>query len=584
MSIRLKIIVALFLLTVGIAVSATGTSYWLLQTTLSEDFRDRLKNIVHLGAATVDVSAAKRLLTQLAPELNEKQVTQVEQSNDYRLIDRQLQTIRETEPKLIQYVYILTPTADPNSSRFLVDADVFRLAAKQKRGEKVVEEISHFGLKYDIADRLFIRRAFEKNVLTVEDQFTPDPNYQTNSLSAYAPIRDEKGRLLGILGVDFKDEDMQAALWQSRLASMVIVLTALVIATLLSILVGYRLTRGIRLLDSVVKRFAMKEFDVRAPVLSKDEIGNLSKSFNSMAETIDSYAKRVEALLTAYGRFVPHSFLSFLKKDSVVDLRLGDHVQQEMTVLFSDIRGFTTLSETMTPQENFDFINAFLRRVGPVIRNHGGVIDKYIGDAVMALFPASGAEAIAAAIEMQSKVAEYNVERIAGGRQPIAIGVGLHTGSLILGTVGEAERMNSTVIADAVNLASRLEGITKHYGVGIVISDDTLARLEQPARFKFRFLDKIQVKGKKGSVVIHEVFDADTDASRLFKEETLDQWQTALDLYFAARFTEAIALFHSLLERRPDDRLTHIYLERATRLLAKGVMPDWSGVEVMESK
>jgi len=584
MSIRLKIIVALFLVTVGIAFSATGSSYWLLQSTLSDDFRDRLKNIAYLGAATVDVPAVQRLLAKMAPELNEAQVAQVEQSSDFRLIDSQLQMIRAAEPKLIQYVYILTPTSDPNSSRFLVDADVQKLVEKQKRGEKVAEEISHFGLKYDIADRLFIKRAFGKNAVIVEDQFTPDPNYHINSLSAYAPIRDEKGRLLGILGVDLKDENMQAALWQSRLASIAIVLTALLIATLVSIFVGYRLTRGIRRLDSVVKRFAMKQFDVRAPVLSNDEIGNLSRSFNSMAETIDNYAKHLEALLTAYGRFVPHSFLNFLKKESVIDLQLGDHVQQEMTVLFSDIRSFTTMSESMTPQENFDFINAFLRRVGPVIRNHGGVIDKYIGDAVMALFPASPADAIAAAIEMQRKVAEYNVKRLEKGWQPIAIGVGLHAGSLILGTVGEAERMNSTVIADAVNLASRLEGITKHYGVGIVVSADTIARLEQPVTFKFRFLDKIQVKGKKEPVVIHEVFDADIDSMRLFKGQTLDQWQEAIDLYYAARFAEAKTIFLAMSEREPGDQPTRIYLERTGRLLAAGVPQGWTGVEVMESK
>jgi class 3 adenylate cyclase/HAMP domain-containing protein len=584
MSIRLKIIVALFLVTVAIALSATASSYWLLQTSLSEDFRARLKDIAHIGAAAIDVPATKRLIVQMAPDLDEAQVARIEQSADYRLIDRALQTIREADTKLIQYVYILTPSSDLNSSRFLVDADVLKFVEKQKRGEKIGEEISHFGLKYDIAEKPFIKLAFQKNALTVEEQFTPDPNYHTNSMSAYAPIRDETGRMLGVLGVDLKDENMQAALWHSRLVSIVIVLSALLVATLVSIFVGYRLTRGIRLLDSVVRRFAQKEFDVRAPVLSKDEVGNLSRSFNTMAETIDSYAKRVEALLTAYGRFVPHSFLDFLKKESVVDLRLGDHVQQEMTVLFSDIRGFTTLSETMTPQENFDFINAFLRRVGPVIRNHGGVIDKYIGDAVMALFPASSVEAIAAAIDMQRKVAEYNLERAADGRQPIAIGVGLHTGSLILGTVGEAERMNSTVIADAVNLASRLEGITKYYGVGIVVSDAALAQLAQPGAFRFRFLDKILVKGKKEYVVIHEVFDADADAVRLFKEQTLEQWQKAIDLYFTARFDQAIPIFEAMLARDPNDRPSRIYLERATHLLAVGVAPDWTGVEVMESK
>ncbi|MBS0307677.1 MAG: HAMP domain-containing protein [Proteobacteria bacterium] len=584
MSIRLKIILALFLVTVAIALSATGFSYSLLQRSLTDDFRSRIRDIAHLGAATIDVPAASRLLAQMAPELSAAQVEKVEQSADYRLIDSQLQHIRAAEPALIKYVYILTPTPDSQASRFLVDADVQILVARQKRGEKVAEEISHFGLPYDISGRPLIQQAFRDKALMVEKEFTPDPKYNTNSLSAYAPILDGNGKLLGILGVDLADSNMQAALRESKVASVVITALALLVATLLSVFVGYQLTKGIRLLNSVVQRFALKEFDVRAPTLSGDEVGNLGKSFNTMAQTIDTYSKDLESLLKAYGRFVPHSFLEFLQKKSVVDLRLGDHVQQEMTVLFSDIRSFTTLSESMTPRENFSFINAFLRRVGPVIRDHGGVIDKYIGDAVMALFPAAPESAIAAAIDMQRKVAAYNRERVANGRQPIAIGVGLHTGSLILGTVGEDERMNSTVIADAVNLASRLEGITKHYGVGIVASGDALARLEDPAAFQTRFLDRIQVKGKHDYVLIHEVFDADDDALRQAKQALAGAWQDAVNLYFAARFAEAVTAFEAILTHLPNDQASLLYLERARRLLASGVPADWNGVEVMQGK
>lgn len=584
MSIRLKIIVSLFLVSAVIVLGATGTSYWLLQSSLSEEFRGRLKNIAYIGAKSVDMQACKRLIAKYEAELNEDQVKTVEEFSDYILVDQQLQAIREAEPKLIQYVYILTPTKTANGSRFLVDADVLALNAKQKKGEKVEEEISHFGLEYDISDKEFIKKAFETNSLIVEDKFTPDPNYNTNSLSAYAPIRDENGQLLGILGLDLKDEDMQAALLKSKMISIIIVLLSLIATTIISIIVGHRLTRGIRLMDSVVKQFAMKQFDARVPVLSKDEIGNLGNSFNSMAQTIDTYAKHLEALLAAYGRFVPHSFLKLLKKESVIELKLGDHVQQEMTILFSDIRASATLSESMTPQENFDFINAFLKRVGPVIRNHGGVIDKYIGDCVMALFPNSASEAIAAAIAMQKQVTKYNVDRVNNGRQPIAIGVGLHTGKLILGTVGEAERMNSTVIADAVNLASRLEGVTKHYKVGIVVSEDTVSQLFKPITYQLRFLDKVQVKGKKKYVSIYEVFDADPEQKRLFKEQILEQWNSAVELFYAKKFKEAETIFQAILERDQSDHPTQMFLQRVKDCLANGVTEDWSGVEIMETK
>jgi GAF domain-containing protein len=156
----------------------------------------------------------------------------------------------------------------------------------------------------------------------------------------------------------------------------------------------------------------------------------------------------------SYGRFIPHEFLSFLGRDSILDVQLGDQVLKRMTVLFADIREFTAISERLTPKESFDFLNGYLRRVGPIVRLHNGFIDKYIGDAVMALFPGTGADAVRAALAIQREVAAYNRERGAMDAEPLRIGIGIHTGDLMLGTVGEEERMESTVISDAVNLAT----------------------------------------------------------------------------------------------------------------------------------
>jgi two-component system sensor histidine kinase ChiS len=146
----------------------------------------------------------------------------------------------------------------------------------------------------------------------------------------------------------------------------------------------------------------------------------------------------ITQLTLAYGRFVPRNFLKFLGKESIIDVQIGDQVQQKMTVMFSDIRSFTTLSEAMSPQENFNFLNSYLSQVSPVIRQHKGFIDKYIGDAIMALFPESANDAVQAAIAMQKQVALYNEQRQQQGDVPIAIGIGLHTGNLMLGTIGES--------------------------------------------------------------------------------------------------------------------------------------------------
>ncbi|RMH77147.1 MAG: response regulator [Cyanobacteria bacterium J007] len=286
----------------------------------------------------------------------------------------------------------------------------------------------------------------------------------------------------------------------------------------------------------------------------------------------------------AYGRFVPHEFLQFLEKESIVNVQLGDQVLKEMTVLFSDIRSFTTLSEGMTPKENFDFLNEYLSRVGPVIRQHQGFIDKYIGDAVMALFPDTPEDAIKAAIAMQEAVVNYNHEREQHHRPPIAIGIGLHMGSLMLGTIGEHERMESTVISDAVNLASRLEGLTKLYGASIIISGQMRDRLPNPNQYNTRFLGKVQVKGKTQSVSVFEVFDGDPPELRRLKLETRHIFEQARLLYEAQNLEEAEAMFHEVLGINPQDKAASLYIKRCQQYREQGFSDEWDAVELLSEK
>jgi len=182
-----------------------------------------------------------------------------------------------------------------------------------------------------------------------------------------------------------------------------------------------------------------------------------------------------------------------------------------MTVLFSDIRSFTTLSEKMSPQDNFSFINAYLKEMGPIIREHNGFVDKYIGDAIMALFTRTD-DALKASVVMLKMLDIFNKTQPNKGLTPIRIGIGLNTGKLMLGIVGEKNRLQCTVISDAVNLASRLENITKTYKGSLIISQSTLDNLTNPSQYTTRFLDNIKVKGRTERVNIFEVFETDPKA------------------------------------------------------------------------
>ena len=270
----------------------------------------------------------------------------------------------------------------------------------------------------------------------------------------------------------------------------------------------------------------------------------------------------------AYGRFVPHEFLRFLGHESIVDVRLGDQVLQEMSVLFADIRNFTPLSEVMSPKENFDFLNSYLSQVGPIVRKHGGFIDKYIGDAVMALFPETADDAVRAAIAMQHQVSLYNRERQEAGYPSIAIGIGLHRGSLMLGTIGEERRMESTVIADAVNLASRLEDLTKAYGAPILISGSTLLGLEQSSNYQYRFLDRVQVKGKKELVSVFEIFETDPPHLRDLKEQTKSLFEQAIILYHSKNFYSAYQAFKEIQKINYQDKAVSFYIRSCEKIFS----------------
>jgi predicted ATPase/class 3 adenylate cyclase/tRNA A-37 threonylcarbamoyl transferase component Bud32 len=271
---------------------------------------------------------------------------------------------------------------------------------------------------------------------------------------------------------------------------------------------------------------------------------------------------RLVQLNQAFSRFVPSQFLQFLDKASIVDVKAGDSVQKEMSVLFADIRDFTSLSEQMTPEENFKFINSYLYRMEPIIIKHQGFIDKYMGDGIMALFGGIADDAVKAGITMLQSLLEYNQHRLQSGYVPIHVGIGINTGSLMLGTVGGDNRMDSTVISDAVNLAARLEGLTKYYGVSLLISGQTVARLHNPMAYHIRFVDRVKVKGKSKLVAVFEVFDGDERSVRESKSSTKTLFERGVFLYHQQARQQAARHFERVCTLNPRDTVAQIYLDR----------------------
>lgn len=292
--------------------------------------------------------------------------------------------------------------------------------------------------------------------------------------------------------------------------------------------------------------------------------------------------RELVALNDAATRFVPYPFLRLLGKKDIREVALGEGIEREMTVLFSDIRGFTALSERMTPVENFAFINAYLGRMEPCVERAGGFIDKYIGDAVMALFPSQPGDAVQAALAMLAALEAWNGERVASGARPVEIGIGLNTGPCMLGTIGGPRRMDGTVIADAVNLAARVESATKRYGARLLVTGTTASGLGPG--YRLREVDRVAVKGKEEPVSLFEVLDAEPKHLRRAKAASAPDFAEALRAFRARDWARARTGFERCAQQCPDDRASLLYLDRCDRFEARDPGPRWDGVTRLEEK
>ena len=309
-----------------------------------------------------------------------------------------------------------------------------------------------------------------------------------------------------------------------------------------------------------------------------DEIEHITESDNlgsDEALTLRSKLRQAVYLLrqtkSAYDHFIPRRLLEILGVTDIVNLHIGENIDRKITIMFSDIRNFTTISENMDSSDTFSFINDYLSFMEPAVQFHNGVIDKFIGDAVMAIFPESAEDAVKAALAMRDALGQFNRRRTQEGLPPVSMGIGLNTGLSTLGVLGHLERLEATIIGDAVNVASRVEGLTKLYRVGLLISEDTLACIQKLENYSIRFVDRVAVRGRIRPVSIYEVFDGDSPALANQKLGAQDIFEKAVAYFHFQEVERALPLFRQCQEAAPEDTVVEMYINRCQKFQESGI-------------
>jgi adenylate cyclase len=286
----------------------------------------------------------------------------------------------------------------------------------------------------------------------------------------------------------------------------------------------------------------------------------------------------------AFQYYLTASVINEMLKDPT-KLKLGGD-KKKLTVLFSDIRGFTTISEKLSPEDLVHLLNEYLTSMTDLVFKYEGLLDKYMGDAIMAVWgapldqPDHAERACRTALEMLAELRKLQAKWTAEGRPPMDIGVGINTGDMVVGNMGSQMRFDYTVMGDSVNLGSRLEGINKEYGTNIVISEFTYEAVKDS--LFCRELDSVRVKGKKLPVKIYELLGERRDAARW--DSWLAVFNEGLARYKEERWDEAIARFEKVLELNPGDPPSQLYISRCQSLRENPPEGEWDGVFTMTKK
>ena len=530
-------VIVWFLLVAGIVLAITGYSiYQSAQHYLIEKVQHQQLVLAETTATLLDGKTHKRFIS-----------TNSMKTAAYKQYNHALLKIMKAD-EFSSFIYTLDISSKDGEIRYGIIPNI------RNDKDNVQDKAYSTGAKV-VADDSFKKLVsqFYKNGSSAMTVLFEDSAHSWDYISL-AIIYDQKQTPVGVVVVEVSSQQIES-LKRDLLESMLVTISLLFISLLVaSVIFAHKITRPFDQLTDAVERLVKNDFNFN---LSLSDFGGfvyLAKQFNLMLLKLQVSRNELVSTNKAYSRFVPHQVLKLISPNGIKSTNLGDCIEKEMTILFCDIRNFTKLSEAMSPNENFTFINRYLKVMAPVINKHGGTIDKFMGDGIMALFPNSADNALNAAVGMMLSLEKYNKKLIANNLPIVEIGLGLHTGNMMLGTVGSSSRMDVTVISDTVNAAARIESLTKTFQTPILISEELRIRLDKFDKRNLRFIATCMVKGKSKPMTIYEVFTQDPVSVRTEKLNNQNAMIRAWEFYRQGEIERAVSEYQLLMEKSPADK------------------------------
>lgn len=540
-------VIVWFLLVAGIVLSVTGFSIY--QNAESYLFKRYVKQqalVASMAASLIDGDSHRRLTS-----------ARTAKNKTFSRINKALkQTLRNAE--FPASLYTLNVDLKNNTIRY---GFVPNNTSEKGSLDQALE--SGKVLKTDQQFKERVIALFKK---ADHDKLFSASNYLLNGrIESLAIIQDKKGRAAGVVVIEASElqvSDLKQHLLESMLVTLGLLFIALLVA---SILFARKITAPFEKLTDAIERLIKNDFNFHLSLSDFGGFTDIAKQFNLMLLKLQVSRNELVSTNRAYSRFVPHQVLKLISPTGIKNVSLGDCVEKEMTILFCDIRGFTSISESMPPKESFRFINNYLKLMVPVINKQGGTVDKFMGDGIMALFPNSADYALKAAIGMMETLAKYNQKMVQNKLPRLEIGIGIHTGNMMLGTVGNSARMDVTVVSDTVNAAARVESLTKTFHAPILISEETRVHLEKFDKRNLRFMATCRVKGKSNAMTIYEVFSQDDASLRVEKLANQDGMIRGWNYYKNGETENALATYQKLMDRSPLDKAPLALIEVVQR-------------------